>query len=452
MISKVLIANRGEIAVRIVRACRELGVRTVAVYSEADRDSLHVRLADESVCIGPPPNSRSYLHIPNIVSAALITGADAIHPGIGFHAENHFFAEICAGYQVTFIGPRPETIERLGDKIKARRAMQEAGLTVLPGSTEPARNLEDARDLAKALGYPVVLKAVAGGGGKGIRMIRTEQDLVAAYPVAQAEAENAFGNPSIYLEKCIEDARHVEVQIVGDSHGSVVHVGERDCSLQRRQQKILEEAPAAGLSPKLRARICQAAVRGAQAAGYVNAGTWEFLVDRQGQCYFMEVNTRLQVEHPVTEMISGLDLVKTQLIVAAGEPLPWTQEQIRLRGHAIECRINAEDTTRNFAPDAREVTCYIPPGGPGVRVDSHLYTGYRTPPYYDSLLAKIITWGASRAEAIVRMKRALQECMIEGVSTSVPFHLRLLDDPAFVQNELTTTWIEQWLSRNRAAV
>jgi acetyl-CoA carboxylase, biotin carboxylase subunit len=447
MFAKVLVANRGEVAVRIIRACRELGVRTVAVFSEADRDSLHVRLADESVCIGPPPSARSYNNIPNIVSAALITGADAIHPGWGFLAEHHFFAEICAGYRITFIGPEPSTIERLGDKTQARQAMRHAGLPVLPGSSEPVRNLDEARDLAQSLGYPVMLKAVAGGGGRGIRLLRSEHDLVKEFTVAQTEAESAFNNAAIYLEKCILNARHIEVQIVGDRHGNVVHIGVRDCSLQRRQQKMLEEAPAAGLSPELQEAICQAAVHGARAVGYANAGTWEFLLDQEGHFHFMEVNTRLQVEHPVTEVISGLDLVKTQLHVAVGGTLPWKQSDIRLRGHAIECRINAEDATRSFAPDAGRVSTYLPPGGPGVRVDSHLYSGYQTPPYYDSLLAKFIAWGETREEARQRMKRALGECTIEGVSTTIPFHQRLLDDAAYIRYDVTTAFIDQSLSR-----
>jgi acetyl-CoA carboxylase biotin carboxylase subunit len=445
MFSKVLIANRGEVAVRIIRACRELGIRTVAVHSEADRTSLHVRLADEAVCIGPAATSRSYLNMPNIVMAALMTGADAIHPGTGFLAERHIFAEVCARYQITFIGPHAETIERLGDKTRARKAMREAGLSVMPGSSEPMRSLDDARALAESLGYPVMLKAVEGGGGMGIRLLRSEQDLVDDYAVAQAEAERAFGHPGVYLEKYVEDARHTEVQILGDQHGNVVHIGERDCSLQRRQQKLLEEAPAVGLSARVRDALRSAAVQGARAVGYVNAGTWEFLVDRDDNIYFMEVNTRIQVEHPVTEAISGLDLVRTQRLIAAGQPLPWRQKDIRLRGHAMECRINAEDPSRGFAPDPGQVLLYLPPGGPGVRVDSHLYSGYHVPPHYDPLLAKVITWGANREEARERMKRALAECMIEGVATTIPFHRRLLDDPAFIRHDVSTKFVERWL-------
>ena len=451
MFSKILIANRGEVAVRVIRACRDMGIRTVAVHSEADRDCLHVQMADEAVCIGPPPTPRSYMNIPNILSAALITGADAIHPGTGFLAERHFFAEICAGYQVAFIGPYPETIEKLGDKTRARETMRAAGLPVMPGSTEPARSLDDARDLAQEIGYPVMLKAVGGGGGRGIRVIRSDADLSKEYAVAQAEAASAFDNPGVYLEKCIEDARHVEVQILGDTHGNLIHLGDRDCSLQRRAQKVVEEAPGMGLPETLQAEIREAAVCGAKAAGYVNAGTWEFLVDRDNRFYFMEANTRLQVEHPVTELISGIDLVKAQIHVTDGQALPWSQSDVRLEGHAIECRINAEDALRNFAPHAGQIERYLPPGGPGVRVDSHIYAGYDVPPHYDSLLAKLVTWGRDRQEATERMRRALQECMIEGVSTTIPFHRGLLADPAFTSHDVTTTFIEQWLPRWRGA-
>jgi acetyl-CoA carboxylase biotin carboxylase subunit len=447
MFSKVLIADRGEVAVRVIRACRELGVRTVAVYSEADRASLHVRLADEAVCVGPAPSARSYLNIPNIVSAALITGADAIHPGIGFLAERHIFAEICAGYDVAFIGPPASVMRRLENKAQARQAMREAGLPVLPGSPDAARNLDDARDVAHTLGYPVMLKAVAGGGGRGIRLLRSDQDLVAAYGAAQAEAASSFGNPGVYLEKYVEEARHIEVQVLGDRDGQVVHVGERDCSLQRRNQKMVEEAPASDLPADVQRQIRQAAVDGARRVGYSGAGTWEFLVDRQGRFYFLEVNARLQVEHPVSEAISGLDLVRGQLRIAAGERLPWRQEEIEFRGHAIECRVTAEDPWRGFAPQPGHVRHYLPPGGPGVRVDSHLFSGYAAPAHYDSLLAKIIAWGQDREAARVRMKRALAECMIEGVVTTLPFHQRLLDDPAFVRREFSTTFIEQWLPR-----
>lgn len=451
MFAKVLVANRGEVAVRIIRACRELGVRSVAVYSEADRGALHVRLADEAVCIGPAPGARSYMNIPNIVMAALITGADAVHPGVGFLSENHFFAEICEGYQLAFIGPSAEVIERLGDKTRARLAMREAGLSVLPGSPEPLRGLDEAREMADTIGYPVMLKAVGGGGGRGIRLLRSEQDLVKDFLVAQTEAQSAFTEPGLYLERCIEYARHVEVQIVADAHGNVVHLGERDCSLQRRAQKLLEEAPATNIPAVLREQIREAAVRGAHAAAYVNAGTWEFLVDRNDQFYFMEVNTRLQVEHPITEAVTGVDLVKTQLRVAAGERLAWRQDQITFTGHAIECRVQAEDAFRGFATNTGAVRTYVPPGGPGIRVDSHLFAGYVMPPYYDSLLAKVIAWGTDREEARARMKRALEECMIEGVVTTVPFHLRLLEEPAYIQQKVYTTFVEQWLGAVAAA-
>jgi acetyl-CoA carboxylase biotin carboxylase subunit len=448
---KILIANRGEIAVRIIRACHELGIRTVAVHSEADRDALHVKLADESVCIGPPPSARSYLNIPNIVSAALIAGADAIHPGVGFLAERHVFAEICGAYNVAFIGPTPTTIEQLGDKTRARQVMEEAGLPVLPGSDEPARSVDDARELAQAIGYPVMLRAVAGGGGRGIRLLRSDADLTREYLTAQAEAENAFANPGVYIEKFIEAARHVEVQVIADRFGNVVHLGERDCSIQRRQQKLVEEAPDADLSPASRADILEAAVRGARASHYTSAGTWEFLMDRQGRFYFMEANTRLQVEHPVTEAICGVDLVKAQIRLAAGEPLEWRQDDIQIKGHAIECRVNAEDGARGFAPSAGEITRYVPPGGPGVRVDSHIYTGYYTPTHYDSLLAKIITWGADREEAMARMRRALAECMIEGIATTIPFYQQLFDHAAFRRHDVSTVFVEEWLAQARVA-
>ena len=445
MFSKVLIANRGEAAVRVIRACRDLGVRTVAVYSEADANCLHVRLADEAVCIGPAATGRSYLNVPHIVQAALMTGAEAIHPGTGFLSESAAFAEICIGYGLIFIGPLPDTIWQLGDKARARTVMREAGLPVMPGSDASVRSLDDAKAFAESLGYPVMLKAVNGGGGKGIRKLQSAQELVAAFPVAQAEASSAFGNPDIYLEKCIEDARHVEVQILGDSHGAIVHLGERDCSLQRRAQKVIEEAPASGLPTAVRDRICAAAVAGARAANYVNAGTWEFLVDRDDNYHFMEANTRLQVEHPVTEAVTGVDMVRMQLEIASGGHLPWTQDQIQIRGHAIECRITADDPRRNFAPDAGLVSRFDLPGGPGIRVDTHVVAGYEVPPFYDSLLAKLISYGADRDEARVRMIRALGEYRIEGLATTVPFHERLLADPGYIAQTTTTTYVERWL-------
>lgn len=445
MFSKVLVANRAEAAVRVIRACRDLGVRTVAVYSEADASCMHVRLADEAVCIGPAATGRSYLNVPHIVQAALQTGAEAIHPGTGFLAESGAFAEICIGYGLAFIGPAPDTIWQLGDKARARTVMRDAGLPVMPGSDAPVRTLDDAKAQAEALGYPVMVKAVGGGGGKGIRKLQSVQDLVAAFPVAQAEASSAFGNPDIYLEKCIEDARHVEVQILGDTHGAVVHLGERDCSLQRRAQKVIEEAPASALPEAMRARLCAAAVTGARAVSYANAGTWEFLVDRDDTYYFMEANARLQVEHPVTEAVTGIDLVRMQLEVASGGHLPWTQDQIRVRGHAIECRITADDPRRNFAPDAGVITRHDLPGGPGVRIDTHVVAGYEVPPFYDSLVAKLVTYGADREEARARMIRALGEYRIEGPATTVPFHARLVADPAFISQAVTTTFVERWL-------
>ena len=445
MFAKVLIANRGEAAVRVIRACRELGIRTVAVFSEADRTCLHVRLADEAICIGPAPTGRSYLNVPNIIQAALMTGAEAIHPGTGFLSESSAFAEICAGYGITFVGPTPETIAQLGDKARARSVMRDAGLPVMPGGDAPVRTLDEAKDFAQSLGYPVMLKAVGGGGGKGIRRLTSVQDLIASFPVAQAEASSAFGNPEIYLEKCIEDARHIEVQILGDMHGSVIHLGERDCSLQRRAQKVLEEAPATCIPDPIRAKLCEAAVAGARAVGYVNAGTWEFLVDRNHDFYFMEANARLQVEHPVTEAITGVDMVKTQLAIASGAHLPWTQDEIHLQGHAIEVRVTADDPRRNFAPDAGLVGRFDMPGGPGVRVDTHVVAGYEVPPFYDSLLAKLITYGTTREEARVRLLRALAEFRIEGLATTVGFHERLVSDPSFITQDLTTTFVERWL-------
>jgi acetyl-CoA carboxylase biotin carboxylase subunit len=445
MFRKVLVANRGEIALRIIRACHEAGIPTVLVHSEADRDSLPVRLADETVCIGPGPAAKSYLNIPNIISAALITGADAVHPGTGFLAENPYFAEICEQCHLTFIGPAPETIERMGDKSAARELMRAAGLPVIPGTDHPLRSLEEALEAAQSLGYPVMLKAVAGGGGRGLRVISSEAELQQLFPIAQAEAQASFGNGQLYLEKLIAPARHVEVQILGDRYGRVIHLGTRGCSVQRRHQKLIEEAPAPGLSRELQEQICVAAVRGAAAISYYNAGTMEFLVDEQDRFYFMEMNTRLQVEHTVTEAISGIDLVKEQLRIAAGEPLGRTQEQLMLFGHAIECRITAEDPDRRFAPDCGEITAYLPPGGPGIRVDSHVFPGYVMPSFYDSLLAKLIAWGATRDEAIARMDRALTEYVIDGVKTSLPFHRRVMADPVFRQGAVRLDFVERLL-------
>ncbi|HEY8475947.1 MAG TPA: acetyl-CoA carboxylase biotin carboxylase subunit [Chloroflexota bacterium] len=431
MFRKVLVANRGEIAVRIIRACRELGIKTVLAHSEVDRHSLPAFLADETVCIGPPAADRSYLNIPNIVSAALITGADALHPGYGFLAENPYLAEACQQCGITFIGPTPEAIERFSDKLAARQFMRRAGLPVLPGSEDAFHHVEEALDVAAELGYPLMIKAAAGGGGRGMRIVRDADELRRLFPVAHAEAQKSFGDGRLYLERLVEAARHIEIQVVADRYGHVIHLGERDCSLQRRHQKLLEEAPSPAVSLQLREAIGAMAVRGAAEAGYESVGTVEFLLDQDERFYFIEMNTRIQVEHPVTEMVTGEDLVKWQIRLAAGERLTLRQEDIALVGHAIECRVTAEDPERDFAPAAGPVEGYLPPGGPGVRVDSHLYPGYEVPPYYDSLLAKIITWGKDRAEAITRMERALRECRIEGVVTNIPYHLRVLASPEF---------------------
>ncbi len=443
MFKKVLIANRGEIALRIMRACHELGVRAVVAHSEEDRDSLPVRLADESFCIGPAATAKSYLNIPNIVTAALVTGADAIHPGYGFLSENIYFAEICEKCHVRFIGPRPEVIAAMSDKSVARERMAEAGLPVLPGTNRPLRSLEEAQDLAQEIGYPVILKASAGGGGRGMRVVTSETELAQAFPTAQAEAQSAFGSNQLYLEKYLERCRHIEVQVMGDAHGNVIHLGERDCSLQRRHQKIVEEGPSPALGPEERARLGALAVQGTRSIGYSNAGTLEFLRDESGALYFLEMNTRIQVEHGVTETITGVDLVKEQLRVAAGEPLSVRQEDIVSRGHAIECRVNAEDPTADFSPRFGVIDAYVPPGGPGIRVDSHLFTGYRVPIHYDSLLAKIIAWGRDRDEAVARMARALGEFVIVGVPTTIPFLQDVMADPVFRAGEVYTDYLEK---------
>ncbi len=447
MFKKVLIANRGEIALRIMRACHELGVRAVVAHSEEDRDSLPVRLADESFCIGPAATAKSYLNIPNIVTAALVTGADAIHPGYGFLSENIYFAEICEKCHVRFIGPRPEVIAAMSDKSVARERMAEAGLPVLPGTNRPLRSLEEAQDLAQEIGYPVILKASAGGGGRGMRVVTSETELAQAFPTAQAEAQSAFGSNQLYLEKYLERCRHIEVQVMGDAHGNVIHLGERDCSLQRRHQKIVEEGPSPALGPEERARLGALAVQGTRSIGYSNAGTLEFLREESGALYFLEMNTRIQVEHGVTETITGVDLVKEQLRVAAGEPLSVRQEDIVSRGHAIECRVNAEDPTADFSPRFGVIDAYVPPGGPGIRVDSHLFTGYRVPIHYDSLLAKIIAWGRDRDEAVARMARALGEFVIVGVPTTIPFLQDVMADPVFRAGEVYTDYLEKVGSR-----
>ncbi|MGE0554916.1 MAG: acetyl-CoA carboxylase biotin carboxylase subunit [Gemmatimonadales bacterium] len=442
MFTKVLIANRGEIALRVIRACRELGIQTVAVYSEADRESLHVRFADDDVCIGPAPSRASYLNIPRIIAAAEIAGADAIHPGYGFLAENPEFAEICAASNVAFIGPTAEQIRQMGDKASARRLATEARVPTVPGSPGVVEDVDEAAKLAEAIGFPVIIKATAGGGGKGMRICNTADQFEQLFSLAQNEALSAFGNGSVYVEKYLEKPRHVEIQVMGDSHGSVVSLGERDCSVQRRHQKLIEESPSPALTPELRREMGDSAVALAAAIGYVGAGTVEFLLDGS-DFYFMEMNTRIQVEHPVTEMVTGFDLVKEQIRVAAGEPLSFPKDTCGLRGHAIECRVNAEDPYRNFQPCPGQITAYHPPGGPGVRVDTHIYAGYTVPPHYDSLLAKVIVHGRDRAEALARMGQALDSFILEGVTTTIPLLASVIRHPAFVAGNVDTRFLER---------
>jgi acetyl-CoA carboxylase biotin carboxylase subunit len=444
---KILIANRGEIALRILRTCEEMGIATVAVHSTIDRHALHVQLADEAVCIGEPPSSKSYLNIPNIIAAALTRNATAIHPGYGFLAENARFAEICADHQIAFIGPSPEAIRAMGDKSTAKETMQRIGVPIVPGSDGLLTDEREALAIARKIGYPVIIKATAGGGGRGMRLVRTEDELVKSFLAAQGEAEAAFGNAGVYLEKFIERPRHIEFQILADSFGNVVHLGERDCSIQRRHQKLLEEAPSPALTSELREKMGAAAVRTAQSINYLGAGTVEFLLDRSGHFYFMEMNTRIQVEHPVTEMITGLDLIAEQIRLAQGERLSFTQEQVQFRGHAIECRINAEDPDHNFRPHPGRINGYLPPGGPGVRMDSHVYTDYEIPPYYDSLIGKLIVWGVDRPTAIERMRRALREFAITGLPTTIGFHQKILETPEFLEGEVYTNFVEQMMMR-----
>ncbi|MCS6800832.1 MAG: acetyl-CoA carboxylase biotin carboxylase subunit [Chloroflexota bacterium] len=447
MFRKLFIANRGEIAVRIIRACRDLGIRSVVGYSEADRDSLAVQLADESICIGPGPSAKSYLNIPNIITAALLTNCDAVHPGYGFLSENPYLPEICEHCGLVFVGPPAEAIREMGDKARARARMAAVGVPTVPGTDRPLRNVAEARDRAAAIGYPVILKAALGGGGRGMRVARDEAELIHCYPLAEAEAETAFGRADLYLEKYLESPRHVEVQVLADRFGTTIALGTRDCSTQRRYQKIIEEAPAPALPPETLRAMADDAVRGAAAIGYVNAGTVEFLVDREGRYYFIEMNTRLQVEHPVTEELTGVDLVREQLRIAAGERIaPLASEA---DGHVIECRVTAEDPERDFRPVVGTVTAYRPPGGPGIRVDSHLMAGYTIPPYYDSLLAKIIARGRTRDEAIARLDRALAETVIEGVVTTVPFLRRVLASPAFRNRHLHTEVVQSILAEAR---
>ena len=443
MFNKVLIANRGEIALRIIRACRELGVQTVAVYSEADRESLHVRFADDDVCIGPPPGRQSYLRIPNLIAAAEITGADAIHPGYGFLAENADFADTCKSSNIVFIGPTGEQIRQMGDKATARRLAKEAGVPTVPGSPDTLEDLEQALGIAGDIGYPVIIKATAGGGGKGMRIAQDAEQFAQVFNLAQNEALAAFGNGAVYVEKYLARPRHVEIQVMGDNHGRVAHMGERDCSVQRRHQKLIEESPSPALTPELRRAMGDAAVKLASAIGYSGAGTIEFLLDSDGSFYFMEMNTRIQVEHPVTEMVTSFDLVKEQIRVASGEPLSFKGDGSRLRGHAIECRVNAEDPYRNFQPSPGHITAYHPPGGPGVRVDSHVYAGYTVPPYYDSLLAKVIVHGNTREEALGRMGQALDSFILEGVTTTIPFLARVIRHPDFASGDVDTKFLER---------
>ncbi len=446
MFNKILIANRGEIALRIIRACRELGVRTVAVYSQPDADSLPVRMADEAVCIGPAQSASSYLLIDRILSVAAICDVDAIHPGFGFLAENAYFAEACRKHGITFIGPTPEAMRALGDKAIARSTMKKAGVPITPGSDGLIETEEQALAMAEKLKYPVIIKAVAGGGGRGMRIAHNNASLIQGYHAARSEAENAFGNGDLYMEKFIVNPRHIEVQIIGDNHGNVVHLGERDCSMQRRNQKLVEESPSPVMiaNPKLREEIGQAAVKAAKAANYTNAGTIEFLYS-EGKFYFMEMNTRIQVEHPVTEMVTGVDLIKEMIRVAAGEKLSVKQKDIVLRGHAIECRINAEDPKRNFAPCPGKLTAFIPPGGRGVRVDTHSYCGYQIPPYYDSMIGKLIVHGNDRAEALAICRRALGEFVIEGVKTTIPFQMKIINHKDFAAGRYDTGFVEKML-------
>jgi acetyl-CoA carboxylase biotin carboxylase subunit len=450
MFKKILIANRGEIALRVICACRELGIRTVAVYSEADENSLHVRFADEDVCIGPPRSADSYLSVPAIISAAEITGADAIHPGYGFLSESAYLAEVCEACHIKFIGPSPNVIRLLGDKARARRAMKKAGIPILPGSDGPVDSEDKAQKVAKELGFPVIIKAVAGGGGRGMRVIRAAGELPKALKTAQREAEAAFGVGDVYIEKYVESPRHIEFQILGDHHGAVVHLGERECSIQRRHQKLLEEAPSVAVTEKMRRKLGGAVVDAARAVQYTNAGTFEFLLDDKQNFYFLEVNTRVQVEHPVTEFITGVDIVKEQIRIAAGERLSFKQGDVTFTGHSIECRINAEDPD-TFAPSPGIIHAFSVPGGPGVRVDTFAHSECTVSPYYDSMIAKIIVHGRDRQEAIARMRRTLEMTVIDGIKTSIPLHLRILADADFVAGRLSTAFMERYVVEKKPA-
>src|SRR4249919_2433165 len=448
MFKKILIANRGEIALRVIHACRELNIKTVAVYSEADENSLHVRFADEDVCIGPPRSADSYLNVPAVISAAEITGADAIHPGYGFLSESAYLAEVCEACHIRFIGPDPQVIRLMGDKARARRVMKKAGVPVLPGSDGPIDNEDKALKLAKDIGYPVIVKATAGGGGRGMRVVRAASELATAVKTAQREAEAAFGVPDVYIEKYVESPRHIEFQILGDQYGNVVHLGERECSIQRRHQKLVEESPSVALTDKIRRRMGATVVDAARAVQYTNAGTFEFLLDDKGNFYFLEVNTRLQVEHPVTEFLTGVDIVKEQIRIAAGERLSFKQGDVTFTGHSIECRINAEDP-ETFAPSPGVIRAFSVPGGPGVRVDTFAHAECTISPYYDSMIAKIIVHGRDRAEAIARMRRTLEMTVIEGIKTSVPLDLKILKEPDFVAGRLSTSFMERFITEKK---
>ncbi|MCE2400214.1 acetyl-CoA carboxylase biotin carboxylase subunit [Candidatus Poribacteria bacterium] len=451
MFEKILIANRGEIAIRIIRACKDMGIKTVAIFSTADKNALHVEYADEAYCIGPPPSTESYLKYANITAVADFANVDAIHPGAGFLAEDAQFAEICEAHQIKFIGPSIDDLNTMGDKVRALETVAKAGLKLVPGSQSRKRkkdkkatveSAEEAAELAEKIGYPIGIKASAGGGGRGIRIAYNRPSLFNLFHIAKAESEAAFGNGDVYIEKWIEEARHIEVQVLGDSHGNVVHFGERECSIQRKQQKLLEEAPAASISPKLRNEICKAAVKAAKSIGYTNAGTIEFVVDKDEKFYFLEMNTRIQVEHTITESITGIDLIKEQIRLAMGEELGYNQSDIRIKGHAIECRINAEDPANQFMPSPGLVTDYQLPGGIGIRVDGYIYTGYTVPPHYDSLIAKLIATGRDRDEAIARLKRALSEFKIEGIKTTIPLHQNILNDERFLNRNIFTNFLK----------
>ncbi len=448
MFSKILIANRGEVALRIIRACKELGIRTVAVYSEPDITSLHVKFADEAICIGPAASSNSYLNIPSIISAAEITDVEAIHPGYGFLAEDAHFAEICESCKIKFIGPTPDNMRLMGDKMAAKETARKAGLPVIPGSRAVIKTKEDALKIAKEMKYPVIIKAAAGGGGKGMRVCHNDVRLISALLTAQREAEAAFGNPDVYIEKYIEKPRHIEFQILGDSHGHIVYLGERDCTIQRRHQKLIEETPSPALDNKLRKKMGDVAVKCAKSIGYINAGTIEFLLDEDKSFYFMEMNTRIQVEHPITEAVTGIDLVKEQIRIACGEKIRYKQDEIKFTGSAIECRINAEDPDNNFMPSPGKIGALNLPGGNGIRLDTHVYQGYEISPYYDSMVAKLIAHGRDRAEAISICKRALDEFIVEPIKTTIPFHRRVMNDPAFLRGKFSTDFVERLFEKS----